>query len=157
MAHSKLVPFALTAVLAFAACGPADPPPEPAARAGGLASSNGLTTNGLANNGLASNGLASNGLANNGLSTLGLLGALGSSSFATWFGEDPALAESVIRYVVRCALPAGTGLSWKNKLTGKVYTWSGELGLAPAWATSKKAPALLEQRAVTACLAALAN
>lgn len=148
--RSAALPAALA--IALAACGPAEAPEHAATGSDGLTS-----YNGLANNGLANNGLANNGLANNGLTALGLLGTLGSTSFGTWFNQDPALADSVLRYVAKCALAPGTSVTWKNRTTGLTYTWTGELGLAPGWATSRRAPAAAETRTVTACLAALAN
>jgi hypothetical protein len=101
----------------------------------------------LAFNGLAFNGLAFNGLAFNGLST---------SSFNAWFDSNPALAEQVMRYVVTCAVPQGQSRSYTRPSTGITYTWTGSLGLAPAWANGTPAT-LAEQQIVSACLAAHAN
>jgi hypothetical protein len=103
--------------------------------------------NGLAMNGLAMNGLAMNGLAMNGLS---------STPFAQWFQKDPALADMVMTYLVRCALPASQSRTYKNSRTGQVYTWVGSLGLAPGWANGSAA-SVTEQRVISACLAAHAN
>jgi len=112
-----------------------------------LDSMNGLSANGLSANGLSANGLSANGLSANGLST---------SSFSTWFSQDPAQADMVMRYVVRCAVPAGETRSYTDTQTGLSYTWSGLLGLAPGWA-SGAAPSQLEQQVITACLLAHVN
>ncbi|MCY1020250.1 hypothetical protein [Pyxidicoccus sp. MSG2] len=101
--------------------------------------------NGLSFNGLSFNGLSFNGLSFNGLS---------SSAFTSWFDEDPTLASMVMRYVVRCAVPAGEVRSYTAE--GQTYTWPGSLGLAPGWA-SGVAATLREQQVVSACLAAHAN
>ncbi|WP_241759066.1 hypothetical protein [Pyxidicoccus parkwayensis] len=126
-------------------------PPEvlasTASTAQALNSDNGFSVNGLSFNGLSFNGLSFNGLSFNGLS---------SSAFANWFHQDPALAQMVMRYVVRCAVPAGQTRTYTDASTGQQYTWTGGLGLAPSWAAG--APATLtEQQVVSACLAAHAN
>ncbi|WP_246357174.1 hypothetical protein [Pyxidicoccus fallax] len=112
-----------------------------------LETGNGLTVNGLSFNGLSFNGLSFNGLSFNGLS---------SSAFASWFALDPALANSVMRYVVHCAVPAGEARTYTDARTGTQYTWTGGLGLAPGWAGGASAT-LREQQVVSACLAAHAN
>ncbi|MFL5343971.1 MAG: hypothetical protein ACJ8AT_04225 [Hyalangium sp.] len=112
-----------------------------------LGSENGLSANGLSANGLSANGLSANGLSANGLS---------AQSFATWFAANPALADMVMRYVVRCAVPAEQTRSYADPQTGVSYTWSGGLGLAPDWAGG--APAnTVEQQVITACLLAHVN
>ncbi|WZX20474.1 hypothetical protein NVS55_04935 [Myxococcus stipitatus] len=116
------------------------------ARRGEL-SSNGLSTNGLSTNGLSTNGLSTNGLSTNGLSTNG---------FATWFNQDPATADSVMEYVVKCAVPSGQVRQFTNPLTGTLHTWNGALGLAPDWAAGSAATTV-EQEVISACLAAHAN
>ncbi|RKH58471.1 hypothetical protein, partial [Corallococcus aberystwythensis] len=108
---------------------------------------NQLSPNGLSFNGLSFNGLSFNGLSFNGLS---------SAAFGSWFNMDPVLADEVMRYVVRCAVPAGQTLTYTESQTNKVHTWTGLLGLAPGW--SAGAPATVaEQQVVSACLAAHAN
>jgi len=110
-----------------------------------LGDDNGLAMNGLAMNGLAFNGLAFNGLAFNGLS---------SSSFSSWFQQNPSLNSLIMNYVVRCAVPAGQSRTYSDGTT--THTWYGSLGLAPDW--SNGSPARLEeQRLVTGCLGAHAN
>src|SRR5690348_8008163 len=74
------------------------PPTNPGTSIQDLEDGNGLTTNGLAFNGLAFNGLAFNGLAFNGLA---------SSTFSTWFQQNALTASLFMKYLVRCAVPAG--------------------------------------------------
>jgi hypothetical protein len=137
-------------VLALAAgCGPVEAGGPPPQDVGGiiqdLEDDNGLTANGLTANGLAFNGLAFNGLAFNGLA---------SSTFSSWFQDSPLLSGLFMKYLVRCAVPAGQSRTYWDG--SSFYTWYGSLGLAPTW--SGGAPATLaEQQAVTACLAALTN
>jgi hypothetical protein len=110
-------------------------------------SDNGLSFNGLSFNGLSFNGLSFNGLSFNGLST---------GDFNNWFRSDPAAADVVMRYVVRCAVPAGQTRSYTPPSSSTTYTWQGGLGLAPGWASGSSAT-LAEQQVVSACLAAHAN
>jgi hypothetical protein len=112
-----------------------------------LDSANGLSANGLSANGLSANGLSANGLSANGLS---------AQAFSSWFSQDMALADMVMRYVVRCAVPAGETRSYTHPPTGQRYTWAGGLGLAPDWARGY-APTVAEQQVVTACLMAHVN
>ena len=91
--------------------------------------------------------LSSNGLSTNGLSTNG---------FVSWFNLDPTTADSVMHYVVTCALAANDSRTFTNPVTGATYTWHGGLGLATAWAQGNAAT-LQEQQVVSACLAAHAN
>ncbi|WP_375769751.1 hypothetical protein NR798_02360 [Archangium gephyra] len=135
-------------------CGPVEeepshPPPEVAPEVGtsiqGLEDENGLTMNGLTMNGLAFNGLAFNGLAFNGLAT---------SAFSSWFQQSPLTTSLFMKYLVRCAVPAGQSRTFTDSWF--TYTWPGSLGLAPSW--SGGAPATAEeQQVVTACVAALVN
>ncbi|WP_241759067.1 hypothetical protein [Pyxidicoccus parkwayensis] len=142
---------ALMPVLCLAAgCGPveAEPPaPPPAHQEEAIEDLNGLSFNGLSFNGLSFNGLSFNGLSFSGLS---------SSAFNTWFQTNPAMANLVMRYVVRCAVPAGQTRTYTEPSTGQQYTWPGSLGLAPGWA-SGQLPTLEEQQVVSACLGAHAN
>ena len=91
------------------------------------------------------NGLSTNGLSTNGLSTNG---------FSAWFTADPAYSAMVMKYLVRCAAPAGTNLTFSAG--GATYTWPGELGLAPLWATGLPI-GVAEQQLISACLAAHTN
>jgi hypothetical protein len=141
-------------------CGPAEPGMDLegeslGTHADGLVSQNGLSTNGLSTNGLSTNGLSTNGLSTNGLSTNGLsTNGLSTNGFNTWFAENPARSDEVMRYMARCALSSSQTLTYTYG--GKTYTWTGVLGLAPGWAGG--APATLnEQQVVSGCLAAHVN
>ncbi|WAS83866.1 MULTISPECIES: hypothetical protein [unclassified Corallococcus] len=134
-----------------AGCGPGAREPTPADPPGtqeqAALSYNSLSYNGLSFNGLSFNGLSFNGLSFNGLSSL---------DFASWYGADPALADEVMRYIVRCAVPQGQTRTYTDPQTNTVHTWTGLLGLAPGWANG--APATeAEQQIVSACLAAHSN
>jgi hypothetical protein len=112
----------------------------------------GLGTNGLGTNGLGTNGLGTNGLGTSGLSISGM----NSAAFTDWFNQDPALTAIVMKYVVACAVEAGASRTWTNPVTSTEYTWDGNLGLTPDWASG--APATeVEQQVITACLAAHTN
>jgi GLTT repeat (6 copies) len=117
-----------------------------------LDSLNGLSANGLSANGLSANGLSANGLSANGLSANGL----STSSFSSWFSNDRAMGDMVMRYVVRCAVPAGETRSYTDASTGQQYTWTGGLGLAPGWAGGAP-PTVAEQQLITACVIAHVN
>lgn len=147
--------FAVVLLAAGGACGPVEEPdtPEPVATTGQeLESTNGLSFNGLSFNGLSANGLSFNGLSFNGLSSSGLSAA----QFGTWFRSNPALADMVMRYIVRCAVPPGEVRSYTDPVTRRTYTWYGLLGLAPDWAHGQKATTA-EQQVVSACLGAHTN
>ena len=118
---------------------------EPRWTARALEEDNGLAFNGLAFNGLAFNGLAFNGLSFNGLS---------HRDFSSWFSQHPTESDAFMKYLVRCAVPAGQSRSYRDGR--RVYVWSGNLGLAPAWVSGSPAT-LEEQRLVSACLGALTN
>ncbi|WPB81682.1 hypothetical protein KYC5002_21510 [Archangium violaceum] len=158
--HPTAVPFPMALLSAIfllctpSACGPVAEPEEQqelAAMQQTLYELNGLSPNGLAFNGLAFNGLAFNGLAFNGLAFNGL----STAEFSSWFESDPAMGNMVMRYIVQCAAPAGQTRSYTAP-TGSTYSWQGNLGLAPDWASG--APATLEeQQLISACLAAHTN
>jgi hypothetical protein len=119
---------------------------------------NGLTINGLSSNGVSSNGLSRNGLSRNGLSRNGLSrNGLSAAEFHDWFArqaEGIAYSDMVMRYVVKCAAPAGTSIS--ATIDGLTYVWPGGLGLAQEWvAGSSISP--VEEQLVSACLAAHVN
>ncbi|QRN94216.1 hypothetical protein JRI60_34450 [Archangium violaceum] len=146
----RLELFGVFLLLLAEGCGPVEEPASPPGEPGGtviqaLEDENGLTGNGLAFNGLAFNGLAFNGLAFNGLS---------SSSFSAWFQQNPAEADLVMKYLVRCAVPNGQNRTYSNGTS--TYVWPGLLGLAPDWANDQPAT-LAEQQVVSACLGALVN
>ncbi len=132
-------------------CGPAEPVEPSLAETGALAQAieedNGLTVNGLTVNGLTVNGLTVNGLTVNGLA---------SADFTSWFQGNPSLHNQVMKYVVRCAAPAGETRSFTAPDTGATYTWKGSMGLAPDWAGGRPAT-VEEQQILSACLAAHVN
>lgn len=109
--------------------------------------------NGLAENGLAENGLAENGLAESGLAESGLARNLG---FVLWFHAAPRQRAQLMQYLVACVVPAGQVRTYTSPFTGASYTWRGNLGLAPGWASGRSAT-VLEQQVVSACLAAHVN
>jgi hypothetical protein len=120
-------------------------------------SANGLSANGLAANGLSANGLSANGLSANGLSANGLsANGLSSASFSSWFTQNPDTSDMVMRYLVRCAVPAGESRSFTDPQTGQQYSWAGNLGLAPGWASGAAAN-VNEQKLISACMLAHVN
>jgi len=142
------------AALALAGCGPAMTPAERAEEQG-LKADNGLSMNGLAMNGLSMNGLSMNGLSMNGLSMNGLsMNGLSTTAFSTWFNQNPAVADVVMSYIVRCAVANGSSRTYTSK--GTTYTWNGLFGLAPTWSSGQR-PTVPEQQLITACLAAHVN
>jgi hypothetical protein len=131
-------------------CGPAESPTELLeldSQSQELNSHNGVSANGLSANGLSANGLSVNGLSANGLS---------AAAFASWFTQNPAHADMLMTYVVRCAVPAGQRRSFTHPQNGRTYTWTGGLGLAPDWAGGQPLH-FNEQQVVTACLLAHVN
>ncbi len=132
------------------ACGPEEPSTEFLeldSQSQELNSHNGVSANGLSANGLSANGLSANGLSANGLS---------AEAFASWFTQNPQNADTLMTYVVRCAVPAGQSRSFTHHQTGQTYTWMGGLGLAPDWASGQSMSSS-EQQIVTACLLAHVN
>jgi hypothetical protein len=105
-----------------------------------VAASNRLASNRLASNRLASNRLASN--------SLGAAALTSSALIETSDGRE------VFSYIVKCALPANKSVSVADS-SGVSYKFTGEIGLAPNWAT--KTPTVAERRWVTACLLARTN
>jgi len=149
--RTGLATFAAMAMALSACAGQ----PQVGATPEALLTSNGLTSNGLTSNGLTSNGMTTNGMTTNGLTTNGLTtNGLASADFLAWFEADAAVADMVMVYIARCALPAGESLSWE--WNGTAYAWDGVLGLAPAWGSGQAIPAG-EQQLMTACLAAHSN
>jgi hypothetical protein len=94
----------------------------------------------LAANRLAANKLSAAALA---ASTTGDAPLTESALAATGDGRE------VLSYIVSCALPGGSTL----RAGGQTFT--GDLGLAPAWAS--RAPTIAERRWVTACVLARTN
>jgi hypothetical protein len=104
-----------------------------------------LSYSGFSYNGMPASVLTVNGIGPSGVST---------DDFAAWFGSDPATADVVMKYVVRCALPSGEEIDYDYG--GVHYSWLGTVGLAPVWAADYPIPEI-EQQLITACLAAHAN
>jgi hypothetical protein len=147
-ASRRLVGWVLLPLLS--ACGPAEELAEPSAlnsQTQELAVTNGLSFNGLSFNGLSFNGLSFNGLSFNGLN---------SAAFHSWFQEQPELRDTLMSYLIQCAVPSGQTRTYTNTQTGVTYTWKGNLGLAPDWASGKPAT-VKEQQVVSGCLAAHGN
>jgi hypothetical protein len=128
------------AVLTMGACVVDDQPDESETQ------SDVLSTNKLAANKLAANKLAANKLAANKLSA----SALPSNTTLV----DSADGREVLSYVVGCALTAAQSVQVRAT-GGTVYTFSGQIGLAPSWATS--APTLTDRHWVTACVLSRVN
>jgi hypothetical protein len=103
--------------------------------------------------GLNKLGLNKLGLNKLGLNKLGL-NKLGLNGLATTTMMANADSREVYSYVVGCALPAGQSITAKDS-AGVSYTFTGALGLAPAWGT--RAPTVSERRWVSACLLARTN
>ena len=142
---------AVLMLVGASACGPLEEPADDSApiltqSAQALEAENGLAFNGLAFNGLAFNGLAFNGLAFNGLS---------NTAFMSWFNADPTLANTVMKYVIGCAVPSGQTRTYTGT-SGTTYVWPGMLGLAPDWSGGKPA-SVKEQQLISGCLAAHVN
>ena len=138
------LPFILLVAYALG-CGPIEAASEASSvvsQSQSLEDANGMTPNGLSANGLSANGLSANGLS--------------MPSFAAWFAQSPLHNDMVMRYVVRCAVPAHEVRSYRDPQTQLVYSWRGGLGLAPGWAHGQPA-SLAEQQLVSACLAAHVN
>jgi hypothetical protein len=66
------------------------------------------------------------------------------------------MGDTVMGYLVKCAVASGQSRTWTNPTTGVSYTWPGDLGLAPGWSGGTPAT-LVEQQVITACLAAHVN
>jgi hypothetical protein len=130
---------------------------------------NGVAINGVAVNGVAINGVAINGVAVNGMSTNGLAPGAGSNALATngltqaaltapefgaWFAADPVYASMVMSYLARCALGPDQTLTYET--ADASYAWTGNLAVAPVWATGTAIPDG-EQQLVSACLAGHVN
>jgi len=132
-------------------CGPAVEVPA-ADGPTGLARSELKSANGISVNGISVNGISVNGISVNGLTTE----ALTAESFSTWFEAHPTANGTLMHYLVLCGLGDGATLSYTSTTTGQHYTWEGQLGLTPRWASGAPPPET-EQQLMTACLAAHAN
>ncbi len=156
---------ALAASVALAGCGPMSDA-DLAASGSALADTNGMSLNGMSMNGMSMNGMSMNGMSMNGLSITYPVSKLPQNGltqkgvstvdFRNWFNADPASADTVMTYVVKCALARGKSLTYKPPSSTTTWTWAGNLGLAPAWTSGQPIP-LAEQQLVTACFGAHAN
>ena len=108
-------------------------------------------TNGLPINGLPINGLPINGLPINGLPINGLADASVETDLDAWLNDPTygAAHNTLMRYMVRCALPAGTDSSFVDS-ADHTWIWYGEIGLAPSWANGSMTAA--EKRWVSSCV-----
>jgi hypothetical protein len=149
-----------TGAFACGSSGAGDGPPDVAeGPAVGVAAvtENGLIGNGLIGNGLIGNGLIGNGLIGNGLIGNGLTSAGLSASGLLTGGANAAMMSDpstlmVLKYLVSCALSDNQSLSFAA--SGKSYTFTGDLGLAPQWGTPHGSCDGSCQRWVSACLLA---
>jgi len=115
-------------------------------------SMNGLSMNGLSMNGLSMNGLSMNGLSMKGLSMNGLATVDGLSNTAGLM--TTAGGRDIVKYMVRCALPAGQSLT-KQDQNGVSYTFDGAIGIAPEALNS--ACDMDCQERISACMLAHVN
>lgn len=100
-------------------------------------------------------GCGLNGMSPNLLGVSGLTpSSLSDDHFKSWFAADPNMANALMKYLVKCSLPAGLGLDFDYG--GIHYVWPGLIGLAPHWAAGETIPEA-EQQLVSACLALHAN
>jgi len=115
---------------------------------GGLSAWGGVNTYSCGDNmnGMSPNLLGLNGLHPNGLHT---------AQFEKWFAADPAAADVMMKYLVKCSLPYAETLTYTAD-DGSTHAWPGMFGLAPRWASGKAIPED-EQELVSACVAAHAN
>ncbi len=110
-------------------------------------SDNGISLNGISLNGISLNGISLNGISLNGLST---------TTFQTWFNQDAARHDELMKYIVKCAVASGQSRTFTNPATHTTHVWPGLLGLAPSWAGGSAAT-VAERQVVTACLLAHVN
>jgi hypothetical protein len=100
-------------------------------------------------------GIGANGMAPNLLGIQGLNpSSLTDDHFRAWFAADPAVANSLMKYLVKCSLPTSMGMDFEYG--GITYVWNGQLGFAPHWAAGEPIPED-EQQLVSACMAAHSN
>lgn len=135
------------AVVLSALAGCAEQPSDMATDSEDLQADNGLKTiNGLK----AHNGLAT---LDNGVSVgASLKSATGLSSTSGLMTTSDG--RVTVSYLVKCALPAGHSIT-KNDQYGRSYTFTGGIGVAPAWETGGiSAP---DERWLSACMLALVN
>src|SRR5262245_12780220 len=112
-------------------------------------SMNGFSMNGFSMNGLAYNGFSMNGFSMNGLETAG--GISSTSGLMTTPG-----GREVVRYMVKCAYPAGHSLTQQdNMVPPNTYTFDGGLGVAPELEAGTCDPTCQER--ISGCMLAHVN
>jgi hypothetical protein len=127
--------------LTVGACVVDDDQPDESEAQSDVLSSNKLVANKLVANGLAANKLAANKLS---------LSALPSNTTLV----DSSDGREVLSYIVACALTTAQNVQVRAS-DGTLYTFNGEVGLAPAWAT--RAPTVSERHWTTACVLSRTN
>jgi hypothetical protein len=116
-----------------------------------ISSQNSLSENALSTNKLSSNKLSSNKLSSNKLSS----NSLEFNTAPNWDvgggvqGETTPQGKELLRYLAKCALPAGV------TLVNGADAYPGLLGLAPGWESSPLTVA--DQQKISACLGAHTN
>ena len=108
---------------------------------------NALTNNALTNNALTNNALTNNALTNNALTN----NALTNNALLSTALTDPN-AREVFKYIVSCALPPASQVSFVAD--GVSYTYPGELGLAAPWGAPNGTCNTTCQQWVSACVMA---
>jgi len=112
-----------------------------------ITAENALTANALTANALTANALTANALTANALTA----NALTANALTANGLRDP-LGRQLLKYVVSCALPAGTGVS--VTVDRQRYDFPGSIGLAPAWGSAGGSCDGSCQRWVSACVLA---
>ena len=112
-----------------------------------ITAENALTANALTANALTANALTANALTANALTA----NALTANALTANGLRDP-LGRELLKYVVSCALPAGTTVS--VNVDGHRYDFPGSLGLSPEWGRTGGSCDGSCQRWVSACVLA---
>lgn len=115
---------------------------------------NAIATNAIATNAIATNAIATNAIATNAIATNGILSGAVTDKEIRRALHDPN-ARVFMKYLVSCALDAGQEVTWTSADRSTSETWSGALGLCPAW-MSRAPDAACKQR-VSACILARNN
>jgi hypothetical protein len=110
-------------------------------------SANALTANALTANALTANALTANALTANALTA----NALTANALTANGLKDP-LAREFLKYAVSCALPDGASVN--VTVDGQMYSFPGQLGLAPGWGERNGSCDGECQRWVSACMLA---
>ncbi|HET6146657.1 MAG TPA: hypothetical protein VFH68_03940 [Polyangia bacterium] len=112
-----------------------------------IIAANALTANALTANALTANALTANALTANALTA----NALTANALTANGLRDP-LGRELLKYVVSCALPAGTGVSLT--VDDHRYEFPGSIGLAPQWGGTHGSCDRSCQRWVSGCVLA---